>query len=183
MVQGLIPSERPKLQLLSGILPPLNVSYFHDEKDGILGMHPEHDFFNAIELAKKENKPILIDFTGYGCENCRKMEEFVWSEPDILPILQNDVIIASLYVDDKEELPEDQKTKIEISEGQVKKVKTIGDRWSLFQTINFNNNSQPHYVLLTPDGRVINTPVSGFMEKEDFKKFLECGVSFYKSNK
>ena len=183
LVQGLIPSERPKLQLLSGILPPLNVSYFHDEKDGILGMHPEHDFFNAIELAKKENKPILIDFTGYGCENCRKMEEFVWSEPDILPILQNDVIIASLYVDDKEELPEDQKTKIEISEGQVKKVKTIGDRWSLFQTINFNNNSQPHYVLLTPDGRVINTPVSGFMEKEDFKKFLECGVSFYKNNK
>ena len=183
LVQGLIPSERPKLQLLSGILPPLNVSYFHDEKDGILGMHPEHDFFNAIELAKKENKPILIDFTGYGCENCRKMEEFVWSEPDILPILQNDVIIVSLYVDDKEELPEDQKTKIEISEGQVKKVKTIGDRWSLFQTINFNNNSQPHYVLLTPDGRVINTPVSGFMEKEDFKKFLECGVSFYKNNK
>ncbi|MFY7813580.1 MAG: cytochrome c biogenesis protein CcdA, partial [Chryseobacterium taeanense] len=105
LIQGLIPSDRPKLQLLSGILPPLNVSYFHDEKDGILGMHPEHDFFKAVELAKKEDKPILIDFTGYGCENCRKMEEFVWSESDILPILQNDVVLASLYVDDKEELP------------------------------------------------------------------------------
>jgi len=183
LVQGLIPSERPKLQLLSGILPPLNVSYFHDEKDGILGMHPEHDFFKAIELAKKEDKPILIDFTGYGCENCRKMEEFVWSEPDILPILQNDIVLASLYVDDKEELPEDQKTKIDLGEGQVKKVKTIGDRWSLFQQVNFNNNSQPHYVLVTPDGKVINTPVSGYMPKEDFKKFLECGVNFYKKNK
>lgn len=183
LVQGLIPSERPKLQLLSGILPPLNVSYFHDEKDGILGMHPEHDFFNAVELAKKEGKPILIDFTGYGCENCRKMEEFVWSEGDILPILQNDVVLASLYVDDKEELPEDQKTKIDLGDGQVKKVKTIGDRWSLFQQVNFNNNSQPHYVLLTPDGKVINTPVSGYMPKEDFKKFLECGVSYYKNNK
>lgn len=183
LLQGLIPSERPKLQLLSGILPPLNVSYFHDEKDGILGMHPEHDFFNAVELAKKENKPILIDFTGYGCENCRKMEEFVWSEPDILPILQNDVILASLYVDDKEELPEDQKTKIDLGEGQIKKVKTIGDRWSLFQQVNFNNNSQPHYVLVTPDGKVINTPVSGYMPKEDFKKFLECGVNYYKQNK
>lgn len=183
LIQGLIPAERPKLQLLSGILPPLNVSYFHDEKDGILGMHPEHDFFNAIELAKKENKPILIDFTGYGCENCRKMEEFVWSEPDILPILQNDVVLASLYVDDKEELPEDQKTKIDLGDGQVKKVKTIGDRWSLFQTANFNNNSQPHYVLLTPDGKVINTPVSGYMEKEKFKKFLECGVNYFKNNK
>ncbi|KQT15278.1 protein-disulfide reductase [Chryseobacterium sp. Leaf404] len=183
LVQGLIPAERPKLQLLSGILPPLNVSYFHDEKDGILGMHPEHDFFSAIELSKKENKPILIDFTGYGCENCRKMEEFVWSEPDILPILQNDVVLASLYVDDKEELPEDQKTKIEMGDGQVKKVKTIGDRWSLFQTVNFNNNSQPHYALITPDGKVINQPVSGYMDKEDFKKFLECGVNFYKNNK
>ncbi len=183
LIQGLIPSDRPKLQLLSGILPPLNVSYLHDEKDGILGMHPEHDFFKAVELAKKEDKPILIDFTGYGCENCRKMEEFVWSESDILPILQNDVVLASLYVDDKEELPEDQKTKIDLGDGQVKKVKTIGDRWSLFQQVNFNNNSQPHYVLVTPDGKVINTPVSGYMPKEDFKKFLECGVNFYKKNK
>lgn len=183
LIQGLIPSDRPKLQLLSGILPPLNVSYFHEEKDGILGMHPEHDFFKAIELAKKEDKPILIDFTGYGCENCRKMEEFVWSEPDILPILQNDVVLASLYVDDKEELPEDQKTKIDLGDGQVKKVKTIGDRWSLFQQVNFNNNSQPHYVLITPDGKVINNPVSGYMPKEDFKKFLECGVNYYKKSK
>ncbi|WP_378104743.1 cytochrome c biogenesis protein CcdA [Chryseobacterium sp. sg2396] len=183
LIQGLIPSDRPKLQLLSGILPPLNVSYFHDEKDGILGMHPEHDFFKAIEIAKKEDKPILIDFTGYGCENCRKMEEFVWSQEDILPILQNDVVLASLYVDDKEELPEEQKTKIDLGDGQMKKVQTIGDRWSLFQTANFNNNSQPHYVLLTPDGKVINTPVSGYMEKEKFKKFLECGVNYYKQNK
>ncbi|WP_419869706.1 protein-disulfide reductase DsbD family protein [Chryseobacterium sp. CT-SW4] len=183
LIQGLFPSDRPKLQLLSGILPPLNVSYFHDENDGILGMHPEHDFFKAVEIAKKENKPILIDFTGYGCENCRKMEEFVWSEPDILPILQNDVVLASLYVDDKEELPESEQTKIDLGDGQIKKVKTIGDRWSLFQQVNFNNNSQPHYVLVTPDGKVINTPVSGYMPKEDFKKFLDCGINYYKKNK
>ena len=183
LVQGLFPSERPKLQMLSGILPPINVSYFHDEKDGILGMHPEHDYFKAIELAKKENKPVLIDFTGYGCENCRKMEEFVWSEPDILPTLQNEVILASLYVDDKEELPEAEQTKIDIGNGQMKRIKTIGDKWSLFQQVNFNNNSQPHYVLVTPEGKVINTPVSGYMPKEDFKKFLECGIQFYKNQK
>ena len=183
LVQGLIPGDRPKLQLLSGILPPLNVSYFHDEKDGILGMHPENDYFKAIELAKKENKPVLIDFTGYGCENCRKMEEFVWSQDDVLPILQNDVVLASLYVDDKEELPVDQQTKIDMGNGQFKKVKTIGDKWSLFQQINFNNNSQPHYVLVTPDGKVINPPVSGYMSKEDFKKFLTCGIDYYKKNK
>lgn len=183
LIQGLIPAERPKLQMLSGILPPINVSYLHKEEDGILGMHPEHDYFKAIELAKKENKPVLIDFTGYGCENCRKMEEFVWSEPDILPILQNDVVLASLYVDDKEELPENEQTKIDMGNGQMKKIKTIGDKWSLFQQINFNNNSQPHYVLVSPDGKVINTPVSGYMPKEDFKNFLNCGIEFFKKNK
>ena len=183
LVQGLVPSERPKLSLLSGILPPLNVSYFYDEKDGILGMHPAHDFFEAMEIAKKENKPVLLDFTGYGCENCRKMEEFVWSEPDILPILQNEVVLASLYVDDKEPLPEAEQTKIDIGGGQMKKIKTIGDKWSMFQQVNFENNSQPHYVLITPEGKVINTPVSGYMEKEDFKKFLECGVQWFSKNK
>lgn len=183
LVQGLFPTERPKLSYLSGILPPINVSYLHDEKDGILGMHPEHDYFKAIELAKKENKPLLIDFTGYGCENCRKMEEFVWSEPDILPILQNEVVLASLYVDDKEALPESEQTSIDMGNGQKKKVKTIGDKWSLFQQINFNNNSQPHYVLVSPDGKVINTPVSGYMPKEDFKGFLECGISYFKRAK
>ena len=183
LIQGLIPSDKPKLQLLSGILPPLNVSYFHDEKDGILGLKPYHNYFEAIEVAKKENKPVLIDFTGYGCENCRKMEEFVWSQDDILPILQNDLIIASVYVDDKEELPENEQIKIDMGEGQMKKIKTIGDKWSLFQQINFNNNSQPHYVLISPDGKVINTPISGYMPKEDFKAFLECGIAYFKSQK
>ncbi len=183
LVQGLVPAERPKLQMLSGILPPLNVSYFHKEGDGILGMHPEHDYFKAIEMAQKHNKPILIDFTGYGCENCRKMEEFVWTEPDILPILQNDVILASLYIDDKEELPEDQQSRIDMGGGKMKKIKTIGDRWSLFQQINFNNNSQPHYVMVTPQGEVINHPISGYMPKEEFKKFLECGVNYFKQMK
>lgn len=182
LIQGLIPSEKPKLQMLSGILPPLNVSYFHKEEDGILGLKPYHNYFEAIEVAKKENKPVLIDFTGYGCENCRKMEEFVWSQDDVLPILQNDLIIASVYVDDKEELPENEQIKIDMGEGQMKKVKTIGDKWSLFQQVNFNNNSQPHYVLVTPDQKVINTPVSGYMPKEDFKKFLKCGIDYFKNN-
>lgn len=182
LIQGLIPSEKPKLQMLSGILPPLNVSYFHKEEDGILGLKPYHNYFEAIEVAKKENKPVLIDFTGYGCENCRKMEEFVWSQDDVLPILQNDLIIASVYVDDKEELPENEQIKIDMGEGQMKKVKTIGDKWSLFQQVNFNNNSQPHYVLVTPDQKVINSPVSGYMPKEDFKKFLKCGIDYFKNN-
>ena len=183
LIQGLFPSERPKLKLLSGILPPINVSYLHNENDGFLGIHPIHDYFEAIETAQKENKPVLIDFTGYGCENCRKMEEFVWTEPDILELLQNEVILASVYIDDKELLPENEQTSIDMGGGQKKKIKTIGDKWSMFQQVNFNNNSQPHYVLVTPDGKVINKPVSGYMPKEDFKKFLDCGINYYKNHK
>lgn len=184
LIQGIVPSDRPKLQLLSGILPPLNVSYFYDENDGILGMHPEHDFFKALEVSQKENKPLLIDFTGYGCENCRKMEEFIWSEPDVLPILQNEVVLVSLYVDDKEELPESEQTKITVEGGQTRKVKTIGDRWSIFQEVNFNDNTQPVYVLMTPDGKVINHPFKGYdSDKEVFKRFLECGIDYFKKNK
>ena len=183
LIQGLFPSERPKLKLLSGILPPINVSYLHNENDGFLGIHPIHDYFKAIETAQKENKPVLIDFTGYGCENCRKMEEFVWTEPDILELLQNEVILASVYIDDKELLPENEQTSIDMGAGQKKKIKTIGDKWSMFQQVNFNNNSQPHYVLVTPDGKVINKPISGYMPKEDFKKFLDCGINYYKNHK
>lgn len=183
LIQGLFPSERPKLQMLSGILPPANVSYFHQEGDDFMGIKMEHDFFTALEKGRAEKKPILIDFTGYGCENCRKMEEFVWSEPDILPILQQEVVLASLYVDDKEKLPENEQTSIDMGGGQMKKIKTIGDKWSMFQQVNFNNNSQPHYVLLMPDGRLINPPVSGYMPKEDFKKFLECAITYYHKNK
>lgn len=182
LVQGLIPSDKPKLQMLSGILPPLNVSYFHKEGDGILGMYPEHDYFKAIEMAKKENKPLLIDFTGYGCENCRKMEEFVWTQPDVLSLLQNEVVLASLYVDDKEELPENEQVSIDLGGGQKQKIKTIGDRWSQFQKVNFQEYTQPHYVLVTPDGKLINTPVGGYMDKEKFKNFLECAINYYKQN-
>ena len=183
LIQGLFPSERPKLKLLSGILPPINVSYLHNEKDGFLGIHPIHDYFDAIKTAQKENKPVLIDFTGYGCENCRKMEEFVWTEPDILELLQNEVILASVYIDDKELLPENEQTSIDMGAGQKKKIKTIGDKWSIFQQVNFNNNSQPHYALVTPNGKVINKPVSGYMPKDDFKKFLDCGINYYKNHK
>jgi thiol:disulfide interchange protein DsbD len=181
LIPGLLPSEKPRLTTLSGILPPMNVSLYKNEKDGILGLKPAHDYFKAIELAKKEGKPVLIDFTGYGCENCRKMEEFVWSQSDVLPILQNDVVLASLYVDDREELPQKEQASIDLGYGQKKKIKTIGDKWSLFQQINFNNNSQPHYVLVTPDEKVINTPVSGYMSKDEFKKFLECGIRYWKN--
>ena len=105
----------------------------------------------------------------------------MWCQSDVLPILQNDVVLASLYVDDREELPQKEQASIDLGYGQKKKIKSIGDKWTLYQQINFNNNSQPHYVLVTPDEKVINTPVSGYMSKDEFKKFLECGIRYWKN--
>ncbi len=179
---GLVPSSKPRLSLLSGILPPLNVSYFAAPEDGIFGIRPHHDYFEALALAKQEAKPVLIDFTGYGCENCRKMEEFVWSDPSILPLLRDEVILASLYVDDREELAPEQQLSVDLGKGRSKRIKTVGDKWSLFQQLNFNNNSQPHYVLVTPEGEVINPPVSGYMSKEAFRQFLNEGTGYLRTS-
>ncbi|MDL1913521.1 MAG: DUF255 domain-containing protein [Bergeyella sp.] len=181
LVQGLFPSQKPKLELLSGILPPFDISYYNKENQGIMGLKPIHDYFQAIKQAKKENKPVLIDFTGYGCENCRKMEENVWSTPEVFAILRDEVILASLYIDDRELLPKELQGKINMGNGQLKKVKTVGDRWSIFQQINFDNNSQPLYVLVTPDQKVINPPSAGYTSKKTFKDFLDCGIKYYNS--
>jgi thiol:disulfide interchange protein len=184
MIPGLFPTEKPNLKLLSGLTPPLQISiYQNSQKNGVLGLTTLHDYDEAVKLAKKENKPILIDFTGYGCENCRKMEEYVWSEPDIWNILHDQLIIASLYVDDSEELPVNEQLVLHLKDGRKRKIKTIGNKWSTFQRENFNSNSQPFYVLVTPDNKILNFPVAGYMDKEEFKKFLLCGFTTYEKLK
>ncbi len=183
LVPGLFPNHhKPNLKLLSGLTPPMSVSYFADEEGECpLGLNCTHDYYDALELAQKENKPILIDFTGWGCENCRKMEEFVWSQPDVLKILENDVILASLYVDEKEALKNPYT--IELKDGSRRKIKSVGNQWSIFQKENFKEQTQPQYVLITPDQRVINYPVGGYMSKEDFLSFLNCGIDNFESHK
>lgn len=184
MIPGLFPSDKPNLKLLSGLTPPLNVSIYQEEsKKGVLDLHIIHDYNQALKIAQKENKPVLIDFTGYGCENCRKMEEYVWSDPQIWQILNNELVIASLYVDDSELLPESEQQTLNLKDGRKRKIKTIGNKWSTFQRENFNSNSQPFYVLVTPDSKILNFPVAGYMNKKDFQNFLQCGITTYKEMK
>jgi hypothetical protein len=118
------------------------------------GAHPEscphglncfHDFDQGLEYAKKVNKPILLDFTGWACANCRKMEENVWSDPGVLQRLRNNFVLISLYVDDREPLPAN---KVRISEHTGKKIKTVGNLWSEFQAIHYKSNAQPYYLVL-----------------------------------
>ncbi len=133
----------------------------------------KNNYFAAKEIAKKTGKPLFIDFTGHSCENCRRMEEQVWGEPDILPMLTKDFVVTSLYVDERTVLDEPYE-----SIAMKKKRRKVGHLWTDFQVTHFNSNSQPKYIIATPKGEVmviLNKPI-GSTSKENFKDFLECGL-------
>ena len=147
------------LKLLSGFPPPEFYSVFEQESDCPLGIDCFKDFDEGLAFAKEVKKPILLDFTGWACVNCRKMEENVWSDPDVFPIIKNNYVLISLYTDDREELPESKQFNFQFDSGRVKEITNIAQKWGTFQDINFNSISQPFYVLLSPDLKVLNTTI------------------------
>ncbi len=166
---------------LFGFLPPDFYTVAVKENDCPLGINCFKDFEKGVAFAKKENKPILLDFTGWACVNCRKMEENVWSEPDIFPIINEDYVLISLYVDDRKELPEEEQFNFQFDSGRVKSIETIGQKWGTFQTINFNAASQPYYVLLSPDLEVLNSAVQ-YTDAAEYKNWLEKGLQQFKTS-
>ncbi|NNC95911.1 MAG: hypothetical protein HKN92_10140 [Chitinophagales bacterium] len=152
---------------------------FKFSKDCPYGVPCFKDFFEAERYAKQVDKPILVDFTGFGCVNCRKMEENVWPEEGILDLLGSELVLASLYVDDREALPEDQ-VRIAVSGNYSKKLRNVGNKWSFFQTINFKENSQPSYVILTPDREIIMEPVGYTPNPSKFKGMLNKAIKDFK---
>ncbi|MGF1558016.1 MAG: cytochrome c biogenesis protein CcdA [Flavobacteriaceae bacterium] len=177
MILGL--AKVTDLKLLSGFPPPQFYSVFGQESDCPLGINCFKDFDAGVAHAKKENKPILLDFTGWACVNCRKMEENVWSEADIYPILKEDYVLISLYVDDRKELPEDQQFDFKYDSGRVKTIKTVGQKWGTFQTLNFQSASQPFYVLLSPDMEILNSAVQN-TDADTYRLWLEQGLQNFK---
>ncbi|WP_250629803.1 protein-disulfide reductase DsbD family protein [Rhodoflexus caldus] len=150
---------------------PQNVKY-GDKFKLPHGLKGYFDYKEALAAAKKENKPIFIDFTGHGCVNCRKMEANVWIKPEVLQRLQNDYIILALYVDDPTELPESEWV-TSTYDGKVKK--TIGKINADLQISRFNNNAQPYYVLLGHDELPLVTPVAYDENVDNFVRFLDAG--------
>lgn len=147
-----------------------------------LGIPGYFDFQQAKAYAMKVNKPLFIDFTGHGCVNCRKMEEYVWSDPKVLSMLKNDFVVVALYCDDKTELSSNQ-WYISKVDGQEKK--TLGDQNLDFQIQKFNSNAQPHYVLLDPrnDAKPMVPPVAFDADINHFVSFLRAGLNQYKTGK
>ncbi|HUH47748.1 MAG TPA: cytochrome c biogenesis protein CcdA, partial [Arenibacter sp.] len=131
-------SKVTDLRLLSGFPPPDFYSIMERESDCPLGIDCFKDFDKGVAHAKTVNKPILLDFTGWACVNCRKMEETVWAEPDIYPLLKEEYILISLYIDDRKALPIEEQFDFKYESGRVKEITTIGEKWGTFQTLNFN---------------------------------------------
>ncbi|WP_349351304.1 MULTISPECIES: protein-disulfide reductase DsbD family protein [unclassified Flagellimonas] len=163
------------LKLLSGFPPPGFYSVVETESDCPLGLDCFKDFEEGVAYAKEVNKPILLDFTGWACVNCRKMEENVWSDPNVYPLLKDEYVLISLYVDDRKELPDSEKFDFKYDSGRVKAIETIGQKWGTFQTINFNAASQPYYVLMSPELEILNEAVQ-YVDVDTYEDWLKSGL-------
>ena len=143
------------------------------------GLNEWYDFDQAMQVSKELNKPILIDFTGWFCANCRKMENEVWSDAAVHKRLANDYVLLELYVDEKNELPVAEQT---VSKFSGKKIKTIGNKWSDYEASKFNVNSQPYYVIVNAKGEVLVPPQGANYNVANYIEFLDSGKAAYEKN-
>ena len=163
------------LKAISAFSPPLFTQDFN-LYDG--EVHAKFDDYEAgMDYAKKNNKPVMIDFSGYGCVNCRKMEASVWTDARVKSLLEKDYVLITLMVDDKKKLSE----VMEVEEnGKMSKLKTIGDKWSYLQRHKFGTNSQPYYVLLDADGKPIGPSYAYNEDVSKYIEFLNIGLTNFK---
>lgn len=163
------------LKAVSAFAPPMQTQDFNLYKNEV---HAKFNDFDAgMEYARQNGKPVMIDFTGYGCVNCRKMELSVWTDPKVSQLLNDDYVLITLYVDEKTKLPEP----IRITEnGQERTLRTIGDKWSYLQRTKFGANAQPFYVLIDNEGKPLNKSYSYDEDIQKYIDFLETGLKNYK---
>ena len=175
LIPGLGKNQDGQLSLLSGFPPPLFYSVYPSYSECPLGLNCFKDYESGRAYAEATNKPILFDFTGWACVNCRKMEENVWSQPEVFSLLNEEFVIISLYVDDRKELPEALRFNFKYPNGRIKTIKTIGEKWATFQNLNFASASQPYYVLMSADATLLNPPIQ-YTDTATYKDWLLSGL-------
>ncbi len=180
LIPGVSNTSYANLKLISGFPPPLYYSVYTQSSDCILGLHCTRDYEEGLALARQENKPLLIDFTGYACVNCRRMEENVWSDPEIHQLMKENFIVVSLYVDDKKELPVNEQFEYTSKDGIKKEMVSYGDLWSSFETENFANNAQPLYAVLNTDQQLLAHPVGYTPDKQTYLNWLKASLKAFK---
>ena len=175
LIPGTFKTPSWNLSLLSGFPPPQFYSIYEQENDCPLGLNCYKGFEEGLAAAKAANKPILLDFTGWACVNCRKVEENIWSDPAIYTLLKEKYILISLYVDDREKLPTAAQFKFKRANGKLKDIETVGDKWATFQTVNFETASQPYYVQMTADLQILNR-AEQYTDKDTYLSWLQEGI-------
>ena len=180
---GVTNTKYANLTLISGFPPPLWYSIYAKKSDCILNLNCTKDYETGVRMAKEQGKLILLDFTGYACVNCRRMEEKVWTDADVYKVLKENYIIISLYVDDKNVLPSAERFTYTSKNGTERKIRSVGDKWSTFETENFKENSQPLYAILNTNEELVSKPAPYTPSAKDYLQWLECGVSAVESKK
>ena len=168
-------SDKNELKFLSGFPPPEFYTIQKTDNDCPLNLNCFKDYNKGYDYAKINNKPILIDFTGWACVNCRRMEENVWSDPEIFSLLNNEFVLISLYVDDRKKLDIKDQFNFKFLNGRIKKIESLGQKWATFQAINFNSASQPYYAQINTDLELLNLPIQ-YSGKKEFKNWLKKGL-------
>ena len=182
LMPGLGKNQDGQLTLLSGFPPPVFYSVYPSDSECPLGLNCFKDYEQGRTYAEAQDKPILLDFTGWACVNCRKMEENVWSQPEVFRLLNEEFIVISLYVDDRKELPEAEQFNFQYPNGRIKTIQTVGEKWANFQNLNFSNASQPYYILLSSDATLISSPIQ-YTDTATYRDWLEEGLSKFRENK
>ena len=173
---ALLQNGSDKARILSGFTPPAFYSIYSKSNDCPLGFTCFKDFDSGLSYAKSQNKPILLDFTGWACVNCRRIEENVWTDPEVYSLINDNFVLISLYVDDRKELDVKDFIRLKYKSGKEKIIKTVGEKGATFQAINFKSASQPYYVLLDNDLRILNKPIQ-YTSKDKYLNWLKEGLS------
>ena len=173
---ALLQNGSDKARILSGFTPPAFYSIYSKSNDCPLGFTCFKDFDSGLSYAKSQNKPILLDFTGWACVNCRRIEENVWTDPEVYSLINDNFVLISLYVDDRKELDVKDFITLKYKSGKEKIIKTVGEKGATFQAINFKSASQPYYVLLDNNLRILNKPIQ-YTSKDKYLNWLKEGLS------
>lgn len=180
LAPGVTNTRTANLKLISGFPPPMCYSVYQHPINCERNIEPlKNDYELALQMARQQGKPVLIDFTGWACVNCRRMEEKVWTDPEVADLMKNKFIVVSLYVDERKKLPAAQQIEYKTKTGDKRDILTVGDKWASFQSENFNAVSQPQYAIISPEERALTRTKTYTQSPTEFKEWLLCGLDAF----